>query len=68
MKGLQLISVSTGGREEGRTNPLHYLANSIVLTYYDKLTSKNRLKRRYLYGGVAFLFGLGCGLMTAHLV
>ena len=40
----------------------------MALHYYDEVSGRNRLKRRYLYSAISFVAGLVFGLVLPHLL
>ncbi|WP_428309528.1 hypothetical protein [Hydrocarboniphaga sp.] len=40
----------------------------MALHYYDEISGRNRLKRRYLYAAIGFVGGTLFGLLVPHLL
>lgn len=38
-----------------------------MLTYYDNILGRNRVKRRYVWAAWAFVAGIVAGVVVAHL-
>jgi len=36
--------------------------------YYDSIQGRNRIKRRYVWAGCAFVFGMMAGMVLGHLL